>query len=124
MALPARLGGIALVNPTMVFDAEFSASVKITKPLKDAILQMNPQYTNDVISNQLKAKADVHKLKRQQAISAATDLKQALSSSLKRAMDLAQEKGASSWLTLLPIEEFGFSLHKDAFHDALALRYD
>ena len=87
---------------------------------------MNPQYTHDVISNQLKAKANVHKLKWQQTISAATDLKQALSSSLKRAMDLAQEKGASSWLTLLPIEEFaiGFSLHKGAIHDALALRYD
>ena len=38
-------------------------------------------------------------------------------------MDLAQEKGASSWLTSLPIEEFGFSLHKGAFWDALALRY-
>jgi hypothetical protein len=36
-------------------------------------------------------------------------------------MDLAQEKGASSWLTSLPIEEFGFALHKGAFHDALAL---
>ena len=39
-------------------------------------------------------------------------------------MDLAEEKGASSWLTSLLIEEFGFALHKGAFHDALALRYD
>ena len=39
------------------------------------------------------------------------------------AMDLASEKGASSWLTTLPIEEFGFTLHKGAFRDALALRY-
>ena len=39
-------------------------------------------------------------------------------------MELAQEKGASSWLTSLPIEEFGFALHKGAFHDALALRYN
>ena len=29
-------------------------------------------------------------------------------------MDLAQEMGASSWLTSLPLEEFGFSLHKGA----------
>ena len=43
--------------------------------------------------------------------------------SLQRAMDLAQEKGASSWLTSLPIGEFGFSLHKSAFRDAIALRY-
>ena len=34
-------------------------------------------------------------------------------------MDLVQEKGASSWLTALPREEFGFVPHKDAFRDAL-----
>ncbi len=38
-------------------------------------------------------------------------------------MTLASERGASNWLTTLPIEEFGFTLHKGAFHDALALRY-
>ena len=38
-------------------------------------------------------------------------------------MDLAQERGASSWLTILPLEEFGLTLHKGAFRDAIALRY-
>ncbi|XP_064397778.1 uncharacterized protein LOC135344497 [Halichondria panicea] len=38
-------------------------------------------------------------------------------------MDLASEKGASSWLTALPLSEHGFTLHKGAFQDALALRY-
>ena len=38
-------------------------------------------------------------------------------------MTLAQEKGASNWLTALPIEEHGFTLHKGAFRDALSLRY-
>ena len=33
-------------------------------------------------------------------------------------MALAQEKGASSWLTTIPLEEFGFTLHKGAFRDA------
>jgi len=46
-----------------------------------------------------------------------------LSPSLQKAVSLAQEKGASSWLTALPVQEHGFSLHKTAFHDALALRY-
>ena len=35
----------------------------------------------------------------------------------------ASKKGASAWLTTLPIEEHGFALHKGAFRDALALRY-
>jgi hypothetical protein len=38
-------------------------------------------------------------------------------------MDCAQEKGASSWLTALPLEEFNLTLHKGAFGDAIALRY-
>ena len=46
-----------------------------------------------------------------------------LSPPLQQAMTLAQEKGASSWLTTLPINELGFALHKGAFRDALALRY-
>ena len=38
-------------------------------------------------------------------------------------MDLYQEIGAPSWLIVLPIEEYGFTFHKTAFRDALALRY-
>ena len=44
-------------------------------------------------------------------------------SNTRRAMDLASERGASSWLTSLPTEEHGFCMHKGAFRDALALRY-
>ena len=36
---------------------------------------------------------------------------------------IAQERGASNWLTALPISEFGFALHKGAFRDALCLWY-
>ena len=40
-----------------------------------------------------------------------------------RANDLAQLKGASMWLTSLPLKREGFSLNKRYFFDALALRY-
>ncbi len=43
--------------------------------------------------------------------------------SLKRSVELASEKGASSWLSTLPIQEHGFCLHKGAFRDALCSRY-
>ena len=38
-------------------------------------------------------------------------------------MKLAQEKDTSTWLTVMPIEKHGFTLHKGAFRDALAMRY-
>ena len=42
---------------------------------------------------------------------------------LARAVHLAKLKGASSWLTVLPISDHDFALHKSAFRDALALQY-
>ena len=42
---------------------------------------------------------------------------------LQRSVELAQEKGSSAWLTVLPVAEHGFHLHKGEFHDALCLRY-
>ena len=38
-------------------------------------------------------------------------------------MEIAKESGASTWLTALPIEDHGFTLHKGAFRDAICLSY-
>ena len=40
-----------------------------------------------------------------------------------RTAKLVSDKGASNWLTTVPLEHHGFVLHKGAFHDALCLRY-
>ena len=48
---------------------------------------------------------------------------QALSQRGQRAMGLPQERGASSWLTALPLASHGFSLSKGEFRDALCMRY-
>ena len=45
------------------------------------------------------------------------------SNTLKTSIELASEKGASNWLTVLPLQEHSFTLHKIAFHDAVVLRY-
>ena len=46
-----------------------------------------------------------------------------LSLQLKRYVELAMEKGASSWLSVLPLDDHNFPLHKGAFKDAICLRY-
>ena len=46
-----------------------------------------------------------------------------MDSLLRLALDLAVERGASTWLTALPLDEYGFALHKSAFQGALALCY-
>ena len=42
---------------------------------------------------------------------------------MQRAVSYNGEKGAFQWLGVLPLTEYGFSLHKGAFWDALALCY-
>ena len=40
-----------------------------------------------------------------------------------RVLELAAEKGASSWLTCCPLRRYGVVLNKQAFRDSLHLRY-
>ena len=42
---------------------------------------------------------------------------------MRSSVMLAQEKGASNWLSCLPLKSHNFVLHKTAFRDAIALRY-
>ena len=41
-----------------------------------------------------------------------------------RAVQQAKQKGTSSWLNVLPLEDHGFTLTKGEFRDELALRYN
>ena len=56
LALPARLGGIALSNPTQATDTEFLYSTKITEALTEAVLHQDFQYSEEVITRQLETK--------------------------------------------------------------------
>ena len=122
-ALPARLGGLGIVNPASSLSKEFSASRSISAPLSHLIEHQQSVYPWEIQDAQLSVKQDVCRQRSDDSKSAAATVKSTLSNALKRAVDLAQERGASTWLTSLPLEEFGFSLHKGAFRDALSLRY-
>ena len=52
------------------------------------------------------------------------NFKDTLPKKSSRALDLAAEKGASTWLNLIPLKEMGFNLNKREFRDALRLRYN
>ena len=43
---------------------------------------------------------------------------------MKRAVLQTKEKGASGWLTFIPIQEYGFAPTKSELRDALRIRYD
>ena len=124
-ALPARLGGLGIVDLVGRSHKEFRASVSISAPSCHLIESQQSDYPWETMDAQMEAKLNVRKQRLEESRSLVSNIKPALSDSLKHAVELAQEnlKGASTWLTSLPLEEFGFSLHKRAFRDALALRY-
>ena len=93
------------------------------KPLYNLILLHDSGYPTEAIEYQVEAKKEVHSLKLKYSQGSASYFRPQLTYSTQRSMDLAQENGASNWLKTLPIDENGFTLHKGAFRDAIALRY-
>ena len=121
-ALPARLGGLGLTNPTACADCFFQFSIKQTKMLVDLIVSQ--QLSGEVdLERTLSAKKEIKQLSCLIAIQQASDLDKFLDQHKKRLIASSKEKGSSIWLTSLPIEEHGFYLHKGEFRDALCLRY-
>jgi hypothetical protein len=102
---------------------EYQFSCQATSGLTEAILNEHTEYREDSqrlkeIKEQIrKTRKEFFKCKRDEVVSE-------LSLDQKLQLDLASEKGASSWLTTLPVKEFGYVLNKQEFNDALALRYN
>ena len=123
LALPARLGGMGIPNPTLQAHASYLGSKRITAPLAALIIQQSGEIPEEIKMNQAKEKRQVRQQRQDEEKKRQEELLRVLPPSLKRAMELASEKGASIWLTALPLEEYGFLLHKGDFHDAIHLRY-
>ena len=68
-------------------------------------------------------KKDIRKTNRQRQEDQAKEIHNHLNPKLRRSIDLAIEKGSSAWLSVLPLEDHDFYLHKGEFRDALCLRY-
>ena len=122
LELPVRLGGLGLINPARTASQEYEASVKITGPLVRQIIKQAQEPPDETEIKTLQANARREKdelLKRQ-----CEQVRESLSSKTERAVELAAEKGASNWLTVIPIKEMNFNLNKREFRDAIKLRYD
>ena len=123
LALPMRHGGLGIANPTTLSSPYYHASKLLTNPLVSLIVSQEASESVDP-DTIVAIKKDVINLNRLRQAQQANNVKDQLPESLKRQADLASEKGASSWLSVLPIGEHGFYLHKGEFRDALLLRYN
>ena len=124
MALPARLGGLGIINPSRKSTTHYDNSLSITAPLVDLIAHQPKMCPPETRRIQINVKNRSHARQRQSERVEANEIANKLPPNLWRAMEVSSEKGASTWLTTLPIADHRFTLHKGAFRDALCLRYD
>ena len=119
LALPARLGGLGLTNPAAI---QYRSAKTICEPLVRLILK---QQGDVLIARQLQQqiKSRTRTEHRQDLSTLAKHLIEQLPDTQQKCALVAQERGASSWLTALPLAQHGFSLTRGEFHDAIALRY-
>ena len=111
-----------MVNPVTTTDNEHQALLHLTSTLVCLLAQQGSATTTIQLPQQL-TKDDLKCMKRQREKQRAADLWERLPTTLQRATDVAGEKGASAWLTALPLADHAFDLQKGSFRDALCLRY-
>ena len=123
LALPIRLGGLGIANPSSESSVQYATSKLITAPLTALIVEQAHSLPNTTNGEQVRIRKESAKNKKLRQAQSATELKDQLPDNMQKVMILSTEKGSSNWLSTLPIAEQGFVLHKGAFRDALCLRY-
>ena len=119
---PAQ-GGLGV--PDLRFEApqQFAASTTITASHVDSITKQS--------TFMVAGERSTEELKRQHQASKIASVKSrmesidsTLPSDLLRSVNLSRDKGASSWLTAVPLVDQGLVLNKQEFRDSLRLRYN
>ena len=123
LALPTRCGGLGLANPQEEVTREHTASCLLSRPLSELIPQQEGCLPPNCHVMQKQAKTTITQQKSTHTVEATAQVLEEVPADLRRMTELAAEKGASSWLATLPIEEHGFYLNKTAFWDAIHMRY-
>lgn len=122
LSLPAKLGGLGVLSPGTIASLQRATSLNVTAQLKRAILNQSLLLDLD---------AETIKTAKQQGQAALRELWTTLTSDITaslhprdlRVFEATCDRGASSWLSCLPIAVHGFSLDRRTFRDALAARY-
>ena len=124
LSLPSRLRDPGILNPAASCTAQFDSSLKVTSSLVSLLMEQTAEFTVIAINEKRALKQEVYLNNRHRCEEMAATLRcemsfilayPLLSLDLQQARESASLKGASSWLTVLPIDEHGFSQHKSVF---------
>ena len=112
LALPNRLGGMGIINPVQFSGNQYRASVAITRPFVECLLRGESELPYEVMVEQSDLIREQSSLRQEVLKTRAALVREAVPSDRQRLLDVACQRGASVWLSTLPIKELGFDLHK------------
>ena len=115
LSLPLRLVGLNIQMPSD-YSEIFKWSKMTSEPLEKVTPVIAENIQNRILSDIKTAKERMNKAKLH-------NIKSKLSEEETYALNLAYEKGSSSWLNALPLERYGFTLTKGGFRVGLCFRY-
>ena len=124
IALPAKFGGLSIFDPAQTAPDEYKYSTAATEPLVKLILEQKLIFdAEDMVQEEIRsAKASIATIKSDKFKHLQEEL--ANIASLNTIIKHQSQKGASLWLTTLPVERLGFVMNSQEFQDALCLRYN
>jgi hypothetical protein len=122
LSLPVRLGGLGIPIYQEECTKEYQNSRKVTQLLTPKIVAQEPHYEHNR-GREKEIEREIRKAREEAHQEKLDHLRTQMTRAQLRANDIAQMKGASAWLTSLPLEEENFVLNKREFFDALAIRY-
>ena len=126
LALNPNEGGIGIPVVRQEAKAQFDSSLKLTQHHIQSIIEQAEvlQVLNEEGKTSEDIKTECRKMKNEGKKEQIKQIDEQISVDLKACIDQARDKGASSWLNTLPIEEQQLNLNKEQFRDALHLRYN
>jgi len=91
LALPVRLGGLRIINPSQDADLQYQASTKTTAPLVEKIVSQVHERPDDTVVSSLQQ--SVRREKNEVLQTKLNDINNSLTLKTQRAVELASQKG-------------------------------
>ena len=121
-SLPPSQGGLGIPIFNELADRELNNSQQVSEQLKLNIVAQHPP--NNICRNTIASiKSNISLEKTKFNLETLESIRSSFSEEKNKLIDISREKGASLWLTTLPIRDEGFQLDKQSFWDLIKIRY-
>ena len=120
--LSAAQGGIGIPDLERESSEQLNASLDKTAPhVNSVVTQSSTIPARELMEER---KREISAQRKAAAKSRIDRIDESLSPGLLQVVQQTRDKGASSWLNAIPIEDHGLHLNKQEFRDSLCLRYN